>query len=139
MSMMEPGGYRKPTNPAPVSGPGALSQRTDGSPTQPATYISGLPQGEGQATYDQQLAAPMMGAVKMSDINMDISTTDLDAPSEFPNEEIHHGASWGDSPTINPNSIGGIGGTNPTNVIFRMMSSDPSGKLEALYNRLNMS
>ena len=139
MSMMEPGGYRKPTNPAPVSGPGALSQRTDGSPTQPATYISGLPQGEGQATYDQQLAAPMMGAVKMSDINMDISTTDLDAPSEFLNEPIHHGASWGDSPTLNLNAVSGIGGTNPTNVIFRMMSSDPSGKLEALYNRLNMS
>ena len=24
------GGYRQPTNPAPVSGPGMLSQRTDG-------------------------------------------------------------------------------------------------------------
>ena len=137
--MAQQGGYRKPSNPAPVSGPGALSQRTDGGPTQGATYIPGLPQGEGQATYDQQVAAPMMGAVKMSDIKMDVGTTDLDAPSEFPNEPIHHGASYGDSPTINPNSIGGISATNPTNVIFRMMSSDPSGKLEALYNRLNMS
>ena len=139
MSMMEQGGYRKPNNPAPVSGPGALSQRTDGSPTQPATYISGLPQGEGQATYDQQLAAPMMGAVKMSDIEMDVSTTDLDAPTEFPNEDIHHGASWGNSPTLNLNGVSGMGATNPTNVIFRMMSNDPSGKLEALYNRLNLS
>lgn len=26
------GGYRRPTNPAPASGPGALSQRTDGGP-----------------------------------------------------------------------------------------------------------
>ena len=39
------GGYRAPSNPAPVSGPGALSQRTDGGATQPATYISGLPYG----------------------------------------------------------------------------------------------
>jgi len=139
MSMMEQGGYRKPSNPAPVSGPGALSQRTDGGPTQPATYISGLPQGEGQATYDQQLAAPMMGAVKMSDIDMEVGTTNLDAPSEFPNEDIHHGASWGNSPTLNLNGVSGMGGTNPTNVIYRMMLNDPSGKLEALYNRLNMS
>ena len=139
MSMMEPGGYRKPNNPAPVSGPGALSQRTDGGPTQGATYIPGLPQGEGQATYDQQVAAPMMGAVSMEDIQGAPVVSDLSAPTEFPNEEIHHGASWGDSPTINPNSIGGISGTNPTNIIFRMMSNDPSGKLEALYNRLNMS
>jgi hypothetical protein len=139
MSMMEQGGYRKPTNPAPVSGPGALSQRTDGSPTQPATYISGLPQGEGQATYDQQLAAPMMGSVSMKDIEGAPVVTTLSAPTEFPDEPIHHGASWGDSPTLNLNAVSGIGGTNPTNIIFRMMSSDPSGKLEALYNRLNMS
>jgi hypothetical protein len=55
------GGYRKPTNPAPVSGPGSLSQRTDGGPTQPAKYISGLPYGQGQETYDNQVAAPMAG------------------------------------------------------------------------------
>jgi hypothetical protein len=133
------GGYRKPNNPAPVSGPGSLSQRTDGGPTQPATYIPGLPQGEGQATYDQQVAAPMMGAVKMEDIEGANVTTDLSAPTEFPNEPIHHGASWGDSPTINPNSLGSISGSNPTNIVYRMMSYDTSGKLEALYNRLNMS
>jgi len=44
------GGYREPSNPAPVSGPGALSQRTDGGPTQGAKYISGLPYGQGQET-----------------------------------------------------------------------------------------
>lgn len=137
--MEQQGGYRKPNNPAPVSGPGSLSQRTDGGPTQPATYIPGLPQGEGRATYDQQVAAPMMGAVKMEDIESADVTTDLSAPTEFPNEPIHHGASWGDSPIINPNSLGGISGSNPTNVVYRMMSYDTSGKLEALYNRLNMS
>ena len=73
MSMMQPmgdnrGGYRKPANPAPVSGPGALSQRTDGSPSQPATYIPGLPQGEGQATYDQQVSAPMAGTAPVREM-----------------------------------------------------------------------
>ncbi len=41
--MAEQGGYRAPSSPAPVSGPGALSQRTDGGPTQGAKYVSGLP------------------------------------------------------------------------------------------------
>ena len=59
--MAERGGYRTPSNPAPVSGPGALSQRTDGGPTQGATYISGLPYGEGQQTYANQVTAPMQG------------------------------------------------------------------------------
>lgn len=51
------GGYRRPSNPAPVSGPGAMSQRTDGGPA--AQYVSGLPYGEGQAFYDLQTSAPM--------------------------------------------------------------------------------
>ena len=135
---MEQGGYRKPNNPAPVSGPGALSQRTDGGPTQPATYISGLPQGEGQATYDQQVAAPMMGAVSMEDIQGAPVVSDLSAPTEFPNEDIHHGASWGNSPTLNLNGISGMGGTNPVNVIYRAMGMDTTGRLEAIYNRINI-
>ena len=55
------GGYQAPTNPAPVSGPGALSQRTDGGPadSQAAQYVSGLPYGEGQAFMAQQQAAPL--------------------------------------------------------------------------------
>ena len=44
---MAAGGYQQPTNPAPVSGPGALSKRTDGA-GQPAQYMSGLPYGQGQ-------------------------------------------------------------------------------------------
>ena len=44
------GGYRRPTNPSPVSGPGALSRRTDGQqPTQDlpnAKYGVSTPRGE---------------------------------------------------------------------------------------------
>lgn len=53
------GGARTPANPAPVSGPGALSRRTDG--TQPARYVSGQDYGDGQELMTQQQAAPMAG------------------------------------------------------------------------------
>jgi hypothetical protein len=60
------GGYQRPENPAMFSGPGALSQRTDGqpsvdNPTQAAQYISGMPYGEGSALNDIQSAAPLAG------------------------------------------------------------------------------
>ena len=57
--MAQRGGYRKPNNPAPVSGPGRLSRRTDGNPTQGAKYMSGGQYGEGQALMETQKAAPM--------------------------------------------------------------------------------
>lgn len=60
--MAEQGGRRTPANPAPVSGPGRLSRRTDGGPTQGAAYMSGLPYGEGADFYDLQTSAPMAAA-----------------------------------------------------------------------------
>ena len=58
------GGYRKPTDPAPVSGPGGLSKRTDGGPgdKQPLRAIPGGSFGDRQATLDQQRAAPLARA-----------------------------------------------------------------------------
>lgn len=56
---MAKGGYRKPSNPAPVSGPGKLSQRTDGGPTQAAKYMRGGKYGDGKAMMEAQQAAPM--------------------------------------------------------------------------------
>jgi len=53
------GGYREPKNPAPVSGPGALSKRTDGG--QAAQYVTDLPYGQGQEHMDVQRSAPMSG------------------------------------------------------------------------------
>ena len=57
---MAAGGYQQPTNPAPVSGPGALSKRTDGA-GQPAQYMSGLAQGQGQQNMANQQAATLAG------------------------------------------------------------------------------
>jgi len=39
---MARGGYREPSNPAPASLPGALSQRTDGGPAQAPMYMPGM-------------------------------------------------------------------------------------------------
>jgi len=55
--MAEHGGYRKPSKPAATSGPGALSQRTDGRP-QPVRDLPNADYGEaGQFREIQQGAA----------------------------------------------------------------------------------
>lgn len=57
---MARGGYRKPSKPAPVSGPGELSRRTDsGPPTQPIRVASGGAYGERKALEAQQAAQPL--------------------------------------------------------------------------------
>ena len=72
--MAQQGGYRQPSNPAPVSGPGALSKRTDGGPidglkpsTQAPKYMPGLGYGKGgenmaneqSATFKLLLQCPL--------------------------------------------------------------------------------
>lgn len=56
---MPAGGYQAPKKPAVVSGPGSLSKRTDGGPTQPIRPVTGLPYGQGQEVIDQQRMAPL--------------------------------------------------------------------------------
>ena len=56
----EHGGQRTPANPAPVSGPGALSQRTDGGATsQPQMVASGGAYGDRKAMEEIQAGADM--------------------------------------------------------------------------------
>lgn len=75
------GGYRQPTNPSPVSGPGALSQRTDGPLHGP---VPGTVDPTGQA------AAPA---------GPDLSQlTPFGAPTERPGEPISAGAPFGAGP-----------------------------------------
>lgn len=72
------GGSRTPANPAPVSGPGALSQRTDG---QPAQYVSGLPYGEGQQFMDLQSMAPLAGGAAPTPLSPASASTPANGPS----------------------------------------------------------
>ena len=98
------GGYRRPSNPAPVSGPGALSKRTDGK--QGAQYVSGLPYGEGQDFYDLQTSAPMAASSTTAQPNMTPSgataaaspVVPFDHPTMFPNEPVTAGADVGAGP-----------------------------------------
>lgn len=96
------GGYRQPSNPAPVSGPGALSQRTDG---QGARYMSGGQYGEGQELMDLQTSAPMSKAAPQPRarqprparqvVEEGMRPTPLFAPTERPDEPITAGAPFG--------------------------------------------
>ncbi len=132
MSMMEQGGYRKPSNPASVSGPGALSQRTDGGPTQPATYMAGLPYGQGQQNYDNQVAAPMAG----NPVPQMEMPTPLLAPTARPSEPITAGIDRGPGP--GSNAIGALPNTayTITDVFRNLIAYDPSGDAELVYRQL---
>lgn len=59
---MASGGYRKPTNPAPASGPGRLSKRTDGGPGQKLMVAPGMPYGDRQGLLDQEKTSAMSQA-----------------------------------------------------------------------------
>lgn len=131
--MAQQGGYRKPENPAPASGPGALSQRTDGGPAQGAKYMSGMPYG--QNTMDQQTAAPMSGGTPMPPAPrvspMDMPTP-LMAPSTRPNEPITTGIDIGEgagSEILNlPTTEQTLAAT-----IKKIAQFDPTGEAEMLY------
>lgn len=91
----EHGGMRRPSSPAPVSGPGSLSRRTDGGPAKPA-YVSGLPYGEGQDFLDLQTSAPMGGKAAQPRMSSGApgalgGLVPLDAPSQRPNEPLTEG------------------------------------------------
>lgn len=88
----QPGGYRPPANPAPVSGPGALSQRTDVQAPMPMT---GGPYGEAQEMQQIQSGAPMMAE---PDAPSAPAPTGLFAPPEDPNEPVTAGMPFGDGP-----------------------------------------
>ena len=130
--MAQQGGYRKPNNPAPISGPGSLSQRTDGGGTQPATYIPGLPYGQGQETYNNQVAAPMAG----NPIPQMEMPTPLMAPTARPNEPITSGINMGDGPGSEamgrlPNKAYTL-----TEVFRNLIQYDASGDAELVYRNL---
>jgi hypothetical protein len=136
---MEPGGYRQPTNPAPVSGPGALSARTDGGAiegmTQPVQNYTGGSYGNNKSMREQQEGADMFA----SPLAQPFKVTPLDAPTEFPDQPDSFGASWDETtPGINTSMVKSIDPMSQSNLVYRLMQNDPSGKYEAIYNKLNL-
>lgn len=89
---MARGGYREPENPAPVSGPGRLSQRTDGGPadSQPVRRLPNAGYGESKSFQDQQRGADVAQSEPMPPDTSSI--VPLSAPSGHPDQPIMAGA-----------------------------------------------
>jgi hypothetical protein len=130
------GGYRKPANPAPTSGPGSLSQRTDGGPAQGAKYISGLPYGEGRATYDQQTAAPMAAAAPTPKPPVMELPTPLMAPTQRPDEPITSGINMGAGPGSEVMMDRPSNNKTLADTLRELIRFDPSGDTELIYRTL---
>jgi len=99
---MARGGYRKPANPAAVSGPGSLSRRTDGGPIQAAKEIPGGGKyGERKDLAELQSGAAMQGNPVPNVPSPSVPATppqqltNLFAPTQRPDEPITAGASFG--------------------------------------------
>lgn len=96
------GGKRVPNNPAPVSGPGSLSRRTDGGPAskQPLRDLPNAKYGE-QAEYQAVQAGAPMRQVETPpgpDLEALRATIGLDKPSTRPDEPVTSGAEYGAGP-----------------------------------------
>lgn len=97
------GGKRTPRNPAPVSGPGQLSRRTDGGPQQTAAQITGMPYGENAEFNTMQSQAPLSAAGQTTARATrggqrgggGPQATPLFSPTQRPNEPVTSGASFG--------------------------------------------
>lgn len=126
------GGYQRPTHPAPVSGPGALSQRTDG--TQPRMTLPDAKYGEQSAFQAAQSSAPMaadaggMGAAAPQQMGPDPSSlVPMGAPTQNPGQPITAGLPFGpgagstmppQQPTLTPEEAQRLRAYIPTLVLL---------------------
>jgi hypothetical protein len=131
---------------AEVSGPGKQSKRTDLGvlkqstkpiqATQPMQSYTGGAYGNNKSMAMQQSAAPLAGN-PMPTIPEMPPMVGLDAPTQFPDEPLSYGANYGEGPGLDISGIRGMGQPTIRQAVYRAMQFDPSGELEAIYNRLN--
>lgn len=149
---MPSGGPRVPAKPAMVSGPGSLSQRTDGGAgsKQAARYISGGDYGSGGLMGIQQ-GAPMAGSAPSSPAPVSNSqpmpqaqpsqpVIPLTAPSQRPNEPVTSGAASGAGPGVEALGLppqAAQGGTSAKQIVQGLAAHpDASPALKQLANLL---
>ena len=127
------GGYRKPSKPAPVSGPGKLSRRTDGGP-QSMRLASGGKYGERKEMAEMQSSAPMQGGTPTPSPSMP-SVTGLFEPTQRPNEPVTAGNILGPGPGPSalqlPNNIPSL-----TSTLKRLAALDMTGETEVVLQQL---
>jgi hypothetical protein len=129
MAGNENSGGMRPTapqnSPMNVSATGGNGQ----SGTQGATYIPGLPYGEGQATMQQQQAAPMQGQTptpSMPDI------TPLTAPTARPSEPVTTGMDFG--PGAGSEVLNLPQQRSLSQILASIVDLDPTGDTRDLYD-----
>ena len=132
---MPRGGYRKPNQPAAVSGPGKLSQRTDGSPDR------GLP-ANGQYGYRKQTREEMSAAPMAQNFQpaptpqVNVPLAGLFDPTQRPEEPVTSGSPMG--PGAGPEALNlPQRSFNPVETLSRLAQTDPSGQIEAILQDLS--
>lgn len=138
------GGYRQPTNPAPVSGPGMLSKRTDGGAIdgmipaanrQPQRYMPDLGYGKGKEMMEQQAGAPMQGTPTPSMPAPQVRPISLSTPTLRPNEPITTGVDIGPGAGSEAIRMPNIA-MSPSHTVKQIALNDPTGEAELLYRTL---
>ena len=118
-----------------VSGIGSMSMRTDLNVSkQPARYISGMPYGEGQATYQQQTAAPM-AVNPLAEVASEV--TPITAMTQRADEPVTAGIDMGAGPgseVLPPMPMKPQPSLADT--FNQLIKFDPSGDAELIYRRL---
>lgn len=126
-----------------VSGPGALSKRTDQSPSQPMRVPTGLPYGDAGAMHQQEQAAPMAATTQASQVPaaaMPPSSPTAQPPALFhegtqrPGEPVTHGADLG--PGADSSILTAMPGQTAGGIVSQAISkaaaSDTTGVLQQL-------
>lgn len=136
------GGYRQPSNPAPVSLPGALSSRTDGGAidgmqprqnTQAPRYMPGLGYGKGGENMAIQESAPLAG----SDIPQVPAPIPLSAPDRYPGIPSTDGMAF-DSSTRGPEAVQIPNmAVSPSHTMRTIAQYDPTGETELIFRALS--
>lgn len=135
------GGPRTPRNPAPVSGPGSMSKRTDGK--QPARYMAGGEYGDGKDLMELQTSAPMQetrtsvpsmrrSAAGVSQPGPQV--TPLFAPTQRPDEPMTAGSPFGPGPGPVERPQATSGERSLAQTLEKLIPYDPSGQLKFYYD-----
>lgn len=145
---MPAGGYQKPKNPAPYSGPGKFSRRTDGGPgdtRQAAQDMGSQSYGDGVDMAALQTSAPLSATGSMNGVEPGAAASPqtalppiipLDAPTQRTDEPITSGIDRGPGP-----GSGVIAMRSPTqektsDVLAKMLPYDTDGSISVLYQQL---